>query len=87
MEFYNALFEENGDFVEVSFPDFENAITFGNNYKEAFEMAIDVLAAVLSFTEIRPGKTPLDVLNYKHKCAVAPVPIDEELIQTYKKGE
>lgn len=48
---YFAVFEkdkENPNFINVSFPDIINAVTFGEGFEDALKMAKDCLKTVLS---------------------------------------
>jgi antitoxin HicB len=77
--FYNCnITLENGMYI-AQFPDIPNALTYGNDYKEAITMAADVLDAVLT-TEIEDGhKIPAPM--YKGGVPITVFPNTEKLLQ------
>jgi len=46
---YEGIFEKADSFIEVYFPDLDNARTFGDNYGDAALMASDLLETYLSY--------------------------------------
>lgn len=87
MKTYNAIFQPaaEGGFT-VRFPDIENCFTQGDDWEEAFNMAVDVLAAILAETEIWPRPTKAEHLMPQLNAGerLASVPVDERLLHQYK---
>ena len=87
MEYFNAIFTEEETSVLVSIPDVEICETFGDSWEEAYENAVDALAACLSVPEtIVHAKSSLDTLQVNHPNAqIIPVPVDEKIKQSYEQ--
>ena len=87
MEYFNAIFREEGDSVLVSIPDVEICETFGDSWEEAYENAVDALAACLSVPEtIVHAKSSIDTLQANHPDAqIIPIPVDEKIKQSYEQ--
>lgn len=87
MEYFNAVFTEEDASVLVSIPDVEICETFGGCWEEAYENAVDALAACLSVPEtIVHAKSSLDLLQSKHPDAqIIPIPVDEKIKQSYEQ--
>jgi predicted RNase H-like HicB family nuclease len=83
--YYGAFREEDGK-VLVSVPDVAVCETFGDDWDDAFEMAIDALAACISAGSNNVSKRT----GYKEMTAQYPdakimaVPVDEKIIESYK---
>ena len=45
---YQGIFEKDGDYIGVRFPDIPNCRTFGKDYQEAALMGADALETILS---------------------------------------
>ena len=58
MRRYYALFRSTKNVVEVEFPDLAGCVTFGKDWDEAYENAIDALAAWLAHAEATFVKRP-----------------------------
>lgn len=58
--FYPAKFSKEGKSYNVEFIDFDNVFTYGDNFKDAYFMAQDVLFNMLPEYETKPNPT----LNY-----------------------
>jgi len=48
---YYAVFTKTDEAVEVDFPDLQGCLTFGDDFDEAYEMAVDALAGWLAHAE------------------------------------
>lgn len=55
---YPALFKKEGTRYFVSFPDFNSCFSDGDSLQEAYDMAGDILAAVLCFLEDEQYEIP-----------------------------
>ncbi|HFZ7037662.1 TPA: type II toxin-antitoxin system HicB family antitoxin, partial [Streptococcus agalactiae] len=44
---YPAIFTQDSDYIMVTFPDVPEAITQGEDFQEAYEMAVEVLGFAL----------------------------------------
>jgi predicted RNase H-like HicB family nuclease len=85
MKQYYAIFKRSRNAIEVEFPDLEGCVTFGKDWDEAYENAIDALAAWLAHAQasfVRPPSThkALEDLNVE----LVPVPVDEKIIASYE---
>ncbi|WP_225744991.1 type II toxin-antitoxin system HicB family antitoxin [Marinilactibacillus sp. Marseille-P9653] len=60
---YIATFEKDGDYIVVNFPDVEGAFTQGENYKEAYEKAEEVLGSLLSEMSEYPVSSTAEEIN------------------------
>lgn len=59
MIIYPATFEEGSQYHIVKFPDIPEAMTQGETLEETYEMAVEVLGAVLEDYETLPTPTPI----------------------------
>lgn len=85
MKCYFALFKESPKTVEVEFPDLPGCVTFGSDWDEAYQNAIDVLAAWLANAESQFQKSPSshkDLVN--SKGSLVPIPIDDDILASYQ---
>ena len=85
MKQYYAIFKRTKNAVEVQFPDLEGCVTFGKDWDEAYENAIDALAAWLANAQlsfVRPPSTHKSLENLK--AELVPIPIDEKIIESYE---
>jgi predicted RNase H-like HicB family nuclease len=85
MKQYYAIFKRNKNAIEVEFPDLEGCVTFGKDWDEAYENAVDALAAWLANAQasfIKPPSTHKALENLK--AELVPVPIDEKIIESYE---
>ena len=88
MKYYYAIFKHNKDSVEVEFPDLSGCVTFGDDWDEAMENAIDVLAAWLANAEPKFVKKPSSFkeLSEKFKRAqLIPIAVDEKVFESYEQ--
>lgn len=84
--FYYGVFREDPDGrVTVSIPDVDVCETFGDNWDEAFENAVDALAGCLSVPETtaRPRTAKHDLEAVNPGAQVMPVPVDEGIRGRY----
>ncbi len=89
---YYAIFTQTMEGVEVRFPDAPSAITFGKDLDEAYEMAVDVLSAILA-----AGKKGQDYLTphvledlqkgMKEGELIFPVRPDSKIMESYSPKE
>ena len=88
-KYYYGIFTEEGRNTLVSIPDVEVCETFGSTFDEAYENAIDALAACLSVPEtIIHKRTSRKALEKKYKNAqIIPVPVDQKIIKTYEASK
>jgi len=88
-KYYYGIFTEEGKNTLVSIPDVEVCETFGATFDEAYENAVDALAACLSVPEtIIHGKTSKIVLGKRYKNAqIIPVPVDQKIIKSYEASK
>ena len=84
MKHYYALFKETKEAIEVEFPDLPGCVTFGENWDEAIENAVDVLGAWLANAEskfiIKPS-THKDL--EKLKGTLIPISVDDKILEKY----
>ena len=84
-KYYYGVFKEEEGKVLVSVPDVEICETFGETWEEAFEMAVDALAACVSAGSGNVKKrTRFEemVCLYPDEKIMA-VPVDESIIESY----
>lgn len=86
---YYAVFTKTNDAVEVDFPDLKGCATFGDDFEEAVEMAIDALSAWLANAEEQFIVAPSTYESLKKKYAKAnqtifPIIGDKSLIESYQ---
>ncbi len=85
---YYAVFTKTNEAIEVDFPDLQGCLTFGEDFDQAYDMAVDALAGWLAHAEkqfINPP-TSFDELKGRYKAdnqTIFPVPVDEKIIQSY----
>lgn len=88
MKYYYAIFTETEEAIEVEFPDLPGCVTFGGNWEEAYENAVDVLAGWLAHAEQQFVKEPSLHTDLKNIAGeIVPVPLDKEIMQSYKESE
>lgn len=86
---YYGVFTKTKEAVEVEIPDVQGCVTFGADFEEAYDMAIDALAAVLANSEsqyIKRKPSTYEEIVKKYKTAgqtIFPVPVDETIIHAY----
>ncbi|MCP4756150.1 MAG: hypothetical protein GY866_35250 [Proteobacteria bacterium] len=75
--------------MEVEIPDVQGCMTFGADFEEAYDMAVDALAAVLANSEaqfIKRKPSTYEEISKKLKAkgqAIFPVPVDETIMHAY----
>jgi len=87
-KFYYGVFREDpGGYVTVSVPDVEVCETFGDNWDEAFENAVDALAGCLSVPEtiVHPKTPKRDLEAINPDAQVIPVPVDDKILRSYEE--
>ncbi len=67
---YPAVFKQEGEYFNVSFPDLPGCNTFGNGLKNSYYMAEDALALYLYTLEERNEDIPAP-------CDIALIPTEE----------
>ncbi len=86
---YYAVFTKTDDAVEVDFPDLKGCVTFGDDFEDAFEMAVDVLSAWLVSAEeqfIKPP-SPYEQLKKRYNKSdqtIFPVLPDKAIMDSYE---
>jgi predicted RNase H-like HicB family nuclease len=84
MKRYYALFKKSDAVVEVEFPDLEGCVTFGEDWDEAYENAIDALAAWLAHAQANFVHSPSQHNALAHlQGELVPVPVDEKILESY----
>jgi len=87
MKYYYAAFEQTQEAIEVEFPDLPGCVTFGDTWDEAYENAVDVLAAWLKNAEkqfiVEPS--PYDIVK-NHNGQIFPIPVNEQTIESYNNS-
>lgn len=69
----------------MEFPDLEGCVTFGKDWDEAYENAIDALAAWLAHAQASFVRPPSKHKALEHlKAELVPVPVDEKIIESYE---
>lgn len=86
MKQYYALFKRTKEAIEVEFPDLKGCVTFGKDWDEAYENAIDALAAWLAHAESKFIISPSThkALEYL-KGELVPITIDEKIMESYEE--
>lgn len=88
MKHYYAFFKKTSEAIEVEFPDLLGCVTFGSSFEEAYDNAVDVLAAWLANAETQfiKGPSSYEVLLPRLKTGMLiPIPIDEKIYESYQK--
>jgi predicted RNase H-like HicB family nuclease len=86
---YYGVFTKSKEAIEVEIPDVKGCVTFGKDFDEAYDLAIDALAAVLAnsepqFIKSKPSTFEETSKKYNSKNqTVFPVPVDETIMQSY----
>lgn len=89
---YPAVFTKEEDYYLVSFPDFGGCITEGEDLIEAYEMAREVMEAMVSGyygEDIRPVPTPSDpaAIETDSQSFVSLIYSDFDPAACYAKGQ
>ena len=86
MKRYYALFKKSASAVEVEFPDLEGCFTFGKDWDEAYENAVDALAAWLAHAHANLVNSPSQHGALDHlKGELVPIPVDEKVLESYEE--
>lgn len=86
MKQYYALFKKTKNVVEVTFPDLAGCLTFGKDWDEAYENAMDALAAWFAHAQSNFIKPPSSHKALEHlKGELVPVPLDEKIVESYEE--
>jgi predicted RNase H-like HicB family nuclease len=81
-KYYYGVFTKTDEAVEVEIPDVQGAVTFGDNFEEAYDMAVDALAAVLTHSEpqfIKNKASTFEEIKKDYNAEnqiIFPVPVD-----------
>ena len=89
MRYYNAVFCETPEAIEVEFPDLPGCFTFGKTWEEALVNATDVLSGWLAHAQPEFVRAPGPYEQIKHKRgneAVIPIAVDEQIMSSYLHG-
>lgn len=78
--YYYALFKKTHEAIEVEFPDLRGCVTFGANWEEAIENAIDALAAEKFVKEPSDHKS-LEKLEGE----LVPIAVDHQIMESYQQ--
>lgn len=86
MKKYFAIFKNSGQATEVEFPDLEGCVTFGKNYDEAYNNAVDALAGWMAYADPKFVKEPSTYEQLKNrKGLIVPIPLDLTLLESYEE--
>ncbi|MBU2644534.1 type II toxin-antitoxin system HicB family antitoxin, partial [bacterium] len=86
---YYGIFAKIKGAIEVEIPDVQGCFTFGKDFDEAYDMAIDALAASLAnsepqFVKNKPSSFEEIAEKYNAKNQIIfPVPVDETILHSY----
>lgn len=69
MRLYPAMFQKDGDYILVTFPDVPEAITQGKDLQEAYAMAYEVLGFALEDYSDYPKPSDVSTLQKAHPDA------------------
>ena len=74
---YPAMFEQDGDYITVRFPDIPEAMTQGENLDEAYKMAEEVLGFALEdYKEMPKASSIEEVKKSQPDATIALISID-----------
>lgn len=86
MKKYFAIFKKTDEATEVEFPDLEGCVTFGKDYDEAYNNAVDALAGWMAYAD---PKFIIESSAYEElkgkKGLVVPIPLDQSLLESYEE--
>jgi predicted RNase H-like HicB family nuclease len=83
---YFAIFKKSAEATEVEFPDLEGCVTFGKDYDEAYNNAVDVLAGWMAYADSKFVAEPSTYEQLKNKKGlVVPIPLDLTLLESYEE--
>ncbi len=84
-KYYYGVFKEEEGKILVSVPDVEVCETFGDTWEEAFEMAVDALAACIGNGKenVRDRTSYEDMIRQYPDDKIMPVPVDEKILESY----
>ncbi|MCC9942931.1 HicB family protein [Streptococcus agalactiae] len=74
---YPAIFTQDSDYIIVTFPDVPEAITQGEDFQEAYEMAVEVLGFALEdYTDYPKASSVSDLKEQYPDSDIALIGID-----------
>lgn len=84
-KYYYGVFKEEEGKILVSVPDVKVCETFGDTWEEAFEMAVDALAACIGAGKDNvKNRTPYQEMVKQYPSdKIMPVPVDEKILEAY----
>jgi predicted RNase H-like HicB family nuclease len=84
-KYYYGVFKEEEGKVLVSVPDVEVCETFGDTWEEAFEMAVDALAACISTgsNNVKKRTRYEEMVHHYPNEKIMAVPVDISVIEAY----
>lgn len=86
MKKYYAIFKKTAEATEVEFPDLEGCVTFGKDYEQAYNNAVDALAGWMAYAEPKFIIEPSTYEQLKHKKGlIVPIPLDQSLLESYEE--
>lgn len=86
MKKYFAIFKKTDEATEVEFPDLEGCVTFGKDYEEAYNNAVDALAGWMAYAEHKLIVEPSAYEDLKNKKGlIVPIPLDQSLLESYEE--
>lgn len=86
MKHYYAIFKKTAEAIEVTFPDLEGCVTFGNTWEEALENAENVLAGWLAHANKIYKKEPSKHDELVHLSGeLVPIVVNEKILDTYQE--
>ncbi len=86
MKKYFAIFKKTAEATEVEFPDLEGCVTFGKDYDEAYNNAVDALAGWMAYADSQFIVEPSTYEQLKNrKGLVVPIPLDNILLESYEE--
>lgn len=86
MKKYFATFKKTAEATEVEFPDLEGCVTFGKDYDEAYNNAVDALAGWMAYADLSFVPEPSTYEQLKNKKGIiVPIPLDSILLESYEE--
>jgi predicted RNase H-like HicB family nuclease len=86
MKKYFAIFKKTAEATEVEFPDLEGCVTFGKDYDEAYNNAVDALAGWMAYADSQFIVEPSTYEQLKsRKGLIVPIPLDTALLESYEE--
>jgi hypothetical protein len=86
MKKYFAIFKKTAEAIEVEFPDLEGCVTFGKDYEEAYNNAVDALAGWMAYADPTFVVAPSTYEQLRNKKdLIVPIPLDLLLLESYEE--